>query len=69
MNETSAPMPEQLEREFQKALELKSRQRLALSQRSFEEKYEMLRAIQMRHAEITGQPRRIWPPLEPTVGE
>ncbi len=57
-------MSEQLDRELRKALDLKSRQRVALSNLTFEEKYEMVRAMQKRHAEITGKARRIWPPLE-----
>ena len=56
--------PEQF---LKKSLGIKARQRQEMEDLTFEEKYEILRSIQKRSAEMLaphGITRRIWPPIE-----
>ena len=55
---------------LKKSLEIKARQRHAIADLTFEEKYEILRSIQKRSAEMLaphGITRRIWPPIENAI--
>jgi len=60
-------MIQKSEQFLNKTLEIKAKQRQKMTDLTFEEKYEILRSIQKRSAEMLaphGITRRIWPPLD-----